>query len=93
MLDCLALKGTKQIRPDAFRPLGSIAAHFSFGTEGCRGHRLRRDRNLGALVSARCSHKRRLDCNGLPRIVSSVEVCGTSAGHRCLLQLTPSDDG
>ena len=37
---CLALEGTKQIRPDSVRPLGSIAAHFAFGKEGCRGHRM-----------------------------------------------------
>jgi hypothetical protein len=46
-LDCLALEGTKQIRPDAIGPLGSVAAHFAFGEEGRRRCRLRRDRNLG----------------------------------------------
>ena len=47
MLDCLALEGTKQIRPNAVDTLGSVAAHFAYGGEGCRGHRLRRDRNFG----------------------------------------------
>ena len=36
MLDCLALEGTKQIRPDAVEPFGSAAAHFAFGEEGRR---------------------------------------------------------
>jgi len=46
-LDSLALEGTKQIRPNAIGPLGSVATHFAFGGEGRRGCCLRRDRNLG----------------------------------------------
>ena len=36
MLELLALEGTKQVRPDAVGPLGSVAAHFAFGEEGRR---------------------------------------------------------
>jgi uracil-DNA glycosylase len=46
MPDCLALEGTKQIRPDAVVSLGSVAAHFTLGEKGRRRYRLRRDRNL-----------------------------------------------
>ena len=46
-LECVALEGAKQVRPDAIGPLGSFAAHFAFGEEGRRRCRLRRDRNLG----------------------------------------------
>ena len=47
-LECVAIERTKQIRPDAICPVGSVAAHFAFGEEGRRRCRLRRDRNLGA---------------------------------------------
>jgi len=43
----VALEGAKQIRPDAVGPVGSVAAHFAIGEEGCRRCCLRRDRNLG----------------------------------------------
>ena len=46
-LDCLALEGAKQIRPDAIGPLGSVAAHFAIREEGRRRRCLRGDRNLG----------------------------------------------
>ncbi len=36
MFNCLALEGTKQIRPDAVDTLGSVAAHFAFGEDGRR---------------------------------------------------------
>ena len=45
--DCLALAGTKQVRPDAVGPLGSVAAYFDFCGQGRRRDRIRRDRNLG----------------------------------------------
>ena len=47
MYDDVALEGAKQIRPDAFRPIRSVAAHSAIGGAGRRRCRLRRDRNLG----------------------------------------------
>jgi len=46
-LECIALEGERQIRPDALGALGSVATHFAIGEEGRRRYRLRRDRNLG----------------------------------------------
>ena len=46
-LDCVVIEGTNQIRPDAVGAPGSVAAYFTFGEEGRRRCRLRRDRNLG----------------------------------------------
>jgi len=40
-------EGTKQIRPDAIEPVGSIAARLAFGGQGRRRNRQRRDRDLG----------------------------------------------
>jgi len=31
-----ALEGTKQVRPDAIDPVGSVAAHLAFGEQSCR---------------------------------------------------------
>ena len=59
-LECVALEGAKQIRPDAIGPLGSVAADFAFGEEGRRRCRLRRDRNPGESHSANV----RSDANG-----------------------------
>jgi len=36
MLHGLALEGTKQVRPNALRPLRLGAAYFAFGEEGGR---------------------------------------------------------
>ena len=60
MHDDVALEGAKQIRPDAFGPVGSVAAHLAIGEEGRRRCRLRRDRNLGEGHSANV----RSDANG-----------------------------
>ena len=46
-LDFLAIEGTEQIRSDAVGPLGSVAAHFTFGREDRGRCGLRRNRNLG----------------------------------------------
>ena len=35
-LDRSAHEGIKQIRPDAIEPIGSVAAHLSFGGQGRR---------------------------------------------------------
>ena len=43
----LALTGTKQVRPDANGPFGSVAVYFDFCRQGRRRDRLQRDRNLG----------------------------------------------
>ena len=46
-LECVALEGAKQIRPDATGAPGPVAAHLAYGEEGRRRCGLRRDRNLG----------------------------------------------
>ena len=46
-LDRSALEGTKQIRSDAIKSVGSVAARLAFGGQGRRRNRQRRDRYLG----------------------------------------------
>ena len=45
-LDRSAHEGTKQIRPDANDPVGSVAARLAFGGQGRRRNCRRRDRGL-----------------------------------------------
>jgi len=46
-LDRPALEGTKQVRSDAIKPVGSVTARLAFGRDGRRQNRQRRDRDLG----------------------------------------------
>ena len=47
MLDRPALEGTKRVRSNAIKPVGSVTARLAFGGDGRRQNRQRRDRDLG----------------------------------------------
>jgi len=75
-LNRLALAETKQIRPDAVGPFGSVAAHFVLCRQGRRYNRLRRDRDVGE------NHPRNVRSDARsPTFHATMSDVGVSVGH------------
>jgi len=66
-LDRSALEGTKQIRSNAIKFVGSVAARLTFGGQGRRRNRQRGDRYLGSNNAANVQSNAK-DCQILMRV-------------------------